>query len=220
MLRQRRQAHPAHRRHRGWSLLEVTIVLFVIALAAAGVYGLANTTTTDVRARNMIGDIQAVLTTAKSAAATLSTYEDLTSAVIIDGDRLDDRLIDGTDIVIEGSAGNDYIVDLAAGGAATSGNAVGAATNRFFIMAIQNIEEVQDCIAIMSFDHPYLRGVLADPGNATDATAIPAANATNSWQNPPQSGRELIDRTTADVQAACTTAAGTDGLLTVHLGLR
>ena len=220
MLRQRRQAHPAHRRHRGWSLLEVTIVLFVIALAAAGVYGLANTTTTDVRARNMIGDIQAILTTVKSTAATLSTYNGLTSAVIIAGNRLDDRLIQGTNnIVIEGSAGNDYTVDLAAGSAA--GANVAAENDRFFVMAIQNIEEIQDCIAIMSFEHPYLRGVLADAQAAGTAAAVPTANATNAWRNPsPTANRELIDRTTAAIQAACTTAFGANGLLTVHLGLR
>lgn len=223
MLLTRLQAHRAHRDHRGYSLFEISIVLAVIALASAGIYGLANTSTTDVREKNMIRDIQAISITVANSATQLSTYNGLTKDVIIDGDKLDHKLIDAANdnIVITGSAGNDYIVELAAGGAAANGKAVGADTDRFFLMAIQGVEELQDCVAMMSFDHPNLFGVLADGADAGTATGIPAATATNSWQQPPQNtARELIDRNTADVQSTCTTTFGADEIGTIYLGLR
>lgn len=221
MLRPRLQAHPAHRRYRGWNLFEVSIVLGIVALGAVGAYGLANQSTSDVRETNMIRDVQAIIFAVSRSQ--LSTYEDLTKDVIIDGNRLDHKLIDSDsdEIVITGTGGNDYTVNLAGGADATNGVAVGADTDRFFIMSIQDVEELQDCVALMAFDYPTLVGVLADADDNQDAADIIAATATNSWQQPPQNtGRELIDRTAASVQAACTAAFTGNNIATVSLGIK
>ena len=215
-------------RDKGISVVElissygVYIVLVVGATAGiAVVYS-------QIRGNELVRDTGLVANAVQTMHTTTRNYAGITAAAMAESGTVPDAIVDGSTIKVQGSSGSPYTLDVNPGLAA-NGNAIGAATDRFFLVAITGIDTVEDCVGLAMSNIPGLKGIQIQTGTSSLLPNRPIAAAASgttgfAYQNPSVSGGGgvLVGRVAADITNTCDTliTASSVDAVSVLLGFR
>ena len=198
------------------------VYIVIVASAIAGVGAIYFT----VRGNEMIRDLGLMVSAIQTMHTPLGNYDGITKDTVIDSGIVPDQILDdGLDqIILEGSSGTSYTLVIGEGVGAATHQSIGALSDRFFFIAIQGVDHVGDCTALMANRFPGLKGVqIQDANNVTTPIAAAAPPATGSAYQDPQAaanGRLLSARTAATLSAECNALTDDGDGSTILLGLR
>lgn len=198
------------------------VYIVIVAGAIAGVGAIYFT----VRGNEMIRDFGLMVSAIQTMHTTLGNYDGISKDTVIDAGIVPDQILDvGLDqIILEGSSGTSYTLVIGEGTAGATHESIGAISDRFFFVAVQGVDHVGDCTALMANRFPGLKGVqIQDANNVAAPIAAAASPATGSAYQDPQAttnGRLLSARTAGTISAECAALANDGDGSTIILGMR